>query len=75
MSASYPLPYLLEPLIWHHSFDGYLLLGKVKQPPKTLGRRIVRFLDNPAPALFDLPESALRHGAPRPLWLPVPPHA
>ena len=44
--------------IWYHSFDGSWWLGKIKQPSDAPGRYVVRFLDNPGPALIDLPESA-----------------
>ena len=37
-------------------FDGSRWLGKIKQPSNVLGS-YVRFLDNPGPALIDLPES------------------
>ena len=33
-------------------------LGKIKVPPNVLERYVVRFLDNPGPALIELPESA-----------------
>ena len=53
---SAPLP--IGASIWYHSFDGSWWLGKSKQPSNALGRYAVRFLDNPGPALIDLPESA-----------------
>ena len=53
---SAPLP--IEASISCHSFDGSWWLGKVKQAPNDLGRCVVRFLDNPGPALIELPESA-----------------
>ena len=53
---SAPLP--IGASIWFHSFDGSWWLGKIKQPSNVLGRYIVRFLDNPGPALIDLPEYA-----------------
>ena len=53
---SAPLP--IGASIWYHSFDGSWWLGKIKQPSNILGRYVVRFLDNPGPALIDLPESA-----------------
>ena len=53
---SAPLP--IGASIWYHSFDGARWLGKIKQPSNVLGRSVVRFLDNPGPALLDLPESA-----------------
>ena len=56
--ALYPLLCLLEPPFWFHPFDGSWWLGKIKQPSNVLGRYVVRFLDNPGPALIDLPESA-----------------
>ena len=43
---------------WYHSFDESWWLGKVKHPSNVLGRYVVRFLDNPGPALIGLPESA-----------------
>ena len=51
-----PLP--IGASIWFHSFHGSSWLGKIKQPSNVLGRYVVRFLDNPGPALIDLPESA-----------------
>ena len=68
---------------WFHSFDGSWWLVKSKQPSNVLGRYVVRFLDNPSPALIDLPESAYNMAlhapcsswsSPRPLWLLVPPN-
>ena len=53
---SAPLP--IGASIWYHSFDGSWWLGKIKQPSDAPGRYVVRFLDNPGPALIDLPESA-----------------
>ena len=53
---SAPLP--IGASIWFHSFDGSWWLGQIKQPSNVLGRYVVRFLDNPGPALIDLPESA-----------------
>ena len=53
---SAPLP--IGASIWYHSFDGSWWLGKIKQPPNAHGRYVIRFLDNPGPALIDLPESA-----------------
>ena len=53
---STPLP--IEASTWYHSFDGSWWFGKTKQPSNVLGRYDVRFLDNPGPALIDLPESA-----------------
>ena len=53
---SAPLP--IGASTWYHFFDGFWWLGKIKQPSNVLGRYIVRFLDNPGPALIDLPESA-----------------
>ena len=44
--------------MWYHSFDGSWWLGKVKQPHDDRGRYIIRFLDNPDPALIALPGSA-----------------
>ena len=44
--------------IWYHSFDGSWWLGKVKQPPNDRGHYVIRFLDNPGPALIALPRSA-----------------
>ena len=45
--------------IWYHSFDGsWWSLGKVKQPLNDRGRYVIRFLDNPGPALIALPGSA-----------------
>ena len=52
---SAPLP--IGASIWYHFFDGSWWLGKIKQPSNVLGRYVVRFLDNPGPALIDLPES------------------
>ena len=52
---SNPLP--VGASIWYHSFDSSWLLGKIKQPSNVLERYVVRFLDNPGPALIDLPES------------------
>ena len=43
--------------IWYHSFDGFWWLGKVKQPSNDSGRYVIRFLDNPGPALIKLQES------------------
>ena len=51
-----PLP--IGASIWYHSFDGSWWLGKIKQPPDSSGRDIIRFLDNPGPAMVELPESA-----------------
>ena len=51
-----PLP--IGASIWYHSFDGSWWLGKIKQPPDNSGRYIIRFLDNPGPAMVELPESA-----------------
>ena len=51
-----PLPVVAS--IWYHSFHGSWWLGKVKQPPNDSGRYVIRFLDNPGPALITLPESA-----------------
>ena len=51
-----PLP--IGASIWYHSFDGSRWLGKIKQPPDNSGRYVIRFLDNPGPALVELPESA-----------------
>ena len=53
---STPLP--IGASIWYHSFDGSWWLGKIKQHSDAPGRYVVRFLDNPGPALIDLPESA-----------------
>ena len=53
---SAPLP--IGASIWYHSFDGSWWLGKIKQPPNAHGRYVIRLLDNPGPALIDLPESA-----------------
>ena len=53
---SAPLP--IGASIWFPSFDGSWWLGKVKQPSNVLERYVVRFLDNPGPALIDRPESA-----------------
>ena len=53
---SAPLP--IGASIWFHSFDGSWWLRKIKQPSNVLGRYVVRFLDNPGPALIDLPNSA-----------------
>ena len=53
---SAPLP--IGASIWYHAFDGSWWLGKIKQPSNVLGRYAVRFLDNPGPALIDVPESA-----------------
>ena len=53
---SAPLP--IGASIWYHSFDGSWWLGKVKQPSNAPGRYVVRFLDNPGPALIDPSESA-----------------
>ena len=53
---SAPLP--IGASIRYHSFDGSWWLGKIKQPSDAPGRYVVRFLDNPGPALIDLPESA-----------------
>ena len=53
---SAPLP--IGASIWYHSFDGCWWLGKIKQPSDAPGRYVVRFLDNPGPALIDLLESA-----------------
>ena len=44
--------------IWYHSFDGSWWLDKVKQPSNDLRRYVIRFFDNPGPALMELPESA-----------------
>ena len=44
--------------IWYQSFDGSWWLGKVKQPPNDRGHYVIRFLDNPGPALIALPGSA-----------------
>ena len=52
---SAPLP--IGASIWYHSFDGSWWLEKIKQPSNVRGRYVVRFLDNPGPALIDLPES------------------
>ena len=52
--------------IWFHSFGGSWWLGKVKQPSNVLGRYVVRFLDNPGPALIDLPKSAYNTALPAP---------
>ena len=52
---SAPLP--IGASIWYHSFDCSWWLGKINQPSNVLGRYVVRFLDNPDPALIDLPES------------------
>ena len=53
---SAPLP--IGASIWYHSFDGSWWLGKIKQSSNVHGRYVIRFLDNPGPALIDLPESA-----------------
>ena len=53
---STPLP--IGASIWFHSFHGSSWHGKIKQPSNVLGRYVVRFLDNPGPALIDLPEPA-----------------
>ena len=45
--------------IWYHSFGGFWWLGKVKQLPNDSGRYVIRFLDNPGPALVKLPEWAV----------------
>ena len=58
---SAPLP--IGASIWYHSFDGSWWLGKIEQPSNVLGRYVVRFLDNPGPALIDLPESAYNNTA------------
>ena len=50
-----PLPIGVS--IWHHSSYGSWELGKNKQPPDIFGRYVIRFLDNPGPALVELPES------------------
>ena len=44
--------------IWYHFFDGSWRLGKVKHPPNDRGRYVIRFLDDPGPALIALPGSA-----------------
>ena len=44
--------------IWYHSFDGPWWLGKVKQPLNYRRRYVIRFLDNPGPALIALLGSA-----------------
>ena len=44
--------------IWYYSFDGSWWLGKVGQPLNDRGRYVIRFLDNPGPALITLPGSA-----------------
>ena len=51
-----PLP--IGASIWYHSVDGSWWLCKIKQLSNVLGRYVVQFLDNPGPALIDLPESA-----------------
>ena len=53
---SAPLP--IGASICYDSFDGSGWLGNIKQPSNVLGRYVVRFLNNPGPALIDLPESA-----------------
>ena len=65
---SAPLP--IGASIWYHFFDGSWWLGKIKQPSNVLGRYVVRFLDNPGPALIDLPETAYNTAlhAPRGSW-------
>ena len=62
---SAPLP--IGAFIWYHSLDGSWWLGKVKQQPNVLGRYIIRFLNNPGPALIELLELAYittRHSTP-----------
>ena len=51
-----PLP--IGASLWYPSFDGSWWLGKIKQPLDNSGRYVIRFLDNPGPALVELPESA-----------------
>ena len=53
---SAPLP--IGAFIWNHSLDGSWLLSKVKQQANVLGRYIIRFFDNPGPALIELLELA-----------------
>ena len=52
---SAPLP--IGASICYHSFDGSWWLRNIKQPSDAPGRYVVRFLNNPGPALIDLPES------------------
>ena len=52
---SAPLP--IGASIWYHSFDGSWWLGKIKQPPNDSGHYVIRFHDNPGPALIKLQES------------------
>ena len=51
-----PLP--IGASIWYHSFDGFWWLGNIQQPSDNSGRYVLRFLDNPGPAMAELPESA-----------------
>ena len=53
---SAPLP--IGASIWYQTFDGSWWLGEIKQPSDAPGRYVLQFLDNPGPALIDLPESA-----------------
>ena len=53
---SAPLP--VGASIWNHSFHGSWWLGKVTYPPDDSGRYVIRFLDNPGPAMIALRGSA-----------------